>query len=48
LEGDLPEVVPLFEDTGSGLRWTGVYPRCIETMNDRGGHAFDFREIVAG
>jgi pilus assembly protein CpaF len=48
MEGDLPEVVPLFEDTGSGLRWTGVYPRCIETMNDRGGHAFDFREIVAG
>jgi pilus assembly protein CpaF len=48
MEGDLPEVVPIFEDKGSGLNWSGVYPKCIETMNDRGGHAFNFREIVAG
>ena len=48
MEGDLPEVVPIFEDRGSGLNWSGVYPKCIEAMNERAGHAFNFREIVAG
>lgn len=47
MEGDIPEVVPLFEDKGNGLIWTGVYPKCVETINKRGGLAVNFREIAS-
>jgi pilus assembly protein CpaF len=46
MEGDIPEVVPLFADPGSGLAWTGVHPKCVDTMNERGGRSYHFREIV--
>jgi len=46
MEGRVPELVPLFEDRGSGLTWSGVFPKCIETINKRGGLAVNFREIA--
>ena len=47
MEGDVPEVVPIFEDKGNGLSWTGIYPKHMETIRERSGMACNFRQIVS-
>ena len=47
MEGNIPEVAPVFEDKGDGLRWTGIHPRCLETMRERSGLLRDMRSIVS-
>jgi len=30
MEGDIPAINVLWQDTGNGLQWTGLYPQTLE------------------
>ncbi len=49
MEGDVPELVTIFEDRGNGLAWTGNFPnKCLQVMQERAGIMLDFRSLVNG
>jgi hypothetical protein len=47
MEGDMPAINVLWQDTGSGLQWTGMYPESLEeSIRRRTGRQVDLRQYL--